>query len=410
MPAPPEASPRFLEAIHTPVALDLSAPHPLPLNLGPYDPVLPDPLQGVLTPVRNLEQWMHDQLGLSTNLYYTLIFQTASRTIPRPDGQGDWGRSWGSGRMDFNLDWNVFDDPVLGNGHLVMLMRSGAIIGQSDQYTMANAVGSINNLNAAADPDPASLNLFYWQQGWFDNRLTIAAGRLHPNQFIMLNPVANDESCQFMAGPMDGVDPFQPGLGTYSPGVAIQAAPFEWAYVDAIVIAPLDGPTGFFGQVGSGVWWSAVEAGLTPTWGDLHGKYALAWMSTNRGQDTTSLETEEWGNGWAFMLEQDVAPNVTAFVQGAWADGAVAAISNQVTAGLAISNSFGRRADMAGLAVSWSQPSDPADRDQVLVEAFYRLQITNSMQLSPDLQYIPEPSFGGTDPVVVFALRLKTQF
>ncbi len=44
------------------------------------------------------------------------------------------------------------------------------------------------------------------------------------------------------------------------------------------------------------------------------------------------------------------------------------------------------------------------------MEVFYRLQLTDSMQLTPDLQIVLTPATGDPDPIVLFGLRLRTQF
>ena len=65
------------------------------------------------------------------------------------------------------------------------------------------------------------------------------------------------------------------------------------------------------------------------------------------------------------------------------------------------------------MAYNWSKPSDllPDQRSQSLVEAFYRIQLTDSMQLTPDIQVVFDPSTrSDTDSVVVIGLRLTTDF
>ncbi len=48
---------------------------------------------------------------------------------------------------------------------------------------------------------------------------------------------------------------------------------------------------------------------------------------------------------------------------------------------------------------------------QTMVEAFYRIQLTESMQLTPDIQVIFNPGAGNDNDVsVVLGLRLTTDF
>ena len=119
----------------------------------------------------------------------------------------------------------------------------------------------------------------------------------------------------------------------------------------------------------------------------------------------------------------------------------------QVSCGIGIERPFGRRGDRFGFGYNWSRPSDPAGsarltgsllgagpipvtyvglaynetnvfantsappRPQSMIEAFYRIQLTESMQLSPDIQVIFKPGTrSDVDTSVVLGLRLTTDF
>ena len=46
-----------------------------------------------------------------------------------------------------------------------------------------------------------------------------------------------------------------------------------------------------------------------------------------------------------------------------------------------------------------------------MIEAFYRIQLTDSMQLTPDVQVVINPGVrNDVDTSVVFSLRLTTDF
>ena len=71
--------------------------------------------------------------------------------------------------------------------------------------------------------------------------------------------------------------------------------------------------------------------------------------------------------------------------------------------------------DGFGIALGWSDPSDsayPGWRQRVQLETYYRLQLTESWQLSPDLQVLSRPSDPNAEdrPVWVLGLRLLTEF
>jgi porin len=81
------------------------------------------------------------------------------------------------------------------------------------------------------------------------------------------------------------------------------------------------------------------------------------------------------------------------------------------TAGVSITGLMGNRDDIVGLALAWGQPEDRLLRNQYIAELFYRMQITNNLQLTPDVQLIREPSRNrDNDTIGVFGLRLRLVF
>ena len=92
----------------------------------------------------------------------------------------------------------------------------------------------------------------------------------------------------------------------------------------------------------------------------------------------------------------------------------MSSITSQFSCGVGVERPFGRRGDLFGAAFNWSRPSDglagPVG-EQSMFEVFYRIQLTGSCQLSPDVQVVVDPGDrpGGGTPVI-FGLRLTTDF
>ena len=53
--------------------------------------------------------------------------------------------------------------------------------------------------------------------------------------------------------------------------------------------------------------------------------------------------------------------------------------------------------DTLGLATSWGSPPELALRDQVTTELFYRLQVTQNLSLTPNLQELAKDVNGNKD-------------
>ncbi|MCP4893680.1 MAG: hypothetical protein GY911_07680, partial [Actinomycetales bacterium] len=126
--------------------LDATAPRSEPL-----DPLFPDPLEPLVRPLGNIADWTRDEIGLEWNVYYTLLYQHASRSVD------DAPRDAGTGRLDLGFNWVLFDDETLGRGGVGFLLRSGVELGQPDSYTVGAAVGAAPvNLNAVQWTYPTS--------------------------------------------------------------------------------------------------------------------------------------------------------------------------------------------------------------------------------------------------------------
>ncbi|MEE2971635.1 MAG: carbohydrate porin, partial [Planctomycetota bacterium] len=143
-----------------------------------------------------------------------------------------------------------------------------------------------------------------------------------------------------------------------------------------------------------------------------------------------------WSNAIAFQVQGHLTSQLGAWVQGGWSDRNMSSTNAGVSVGLGIERPFGRGDDLFGVAYNWSRPTTktttsskltfvglaynnlfrptpttPPSRPQSLVEAFYRIQLTDSMQLTPDIQFVLDPSTrSDTDSVVVVGLRLTTDF
>ncbi len=422
-----KSSPTFLPRPDLDLDLDWSKPRPTPLGRTDLDPLLGSPLSPIMSPLRNLESYLGDAAGLNFGIYYTLLYQNVSNPV------ADAPRNLGTGRLDVNLVWNLWESPGGGHTHghggpshdghglVGVLVRQGQQIGVRQDRSTSESVGSTQGLNSlylGPDGGPATLNLLYYQQGFLDDRIVASVGKLHPNQYIGLNFWANDESRQFLAGPFDGIQTLGSSQGGYQLGAALQAVLHDRVFMNAIVVDALGTPQTAFSTLGEGYLWTAAELGcLLPVDEErLGGPSALSviWAGSNLDAFSTPGGRERrWSNGFALQFQGHLTTDL-----GIWAQGGVAAktfsgTTADVSVGIGYERPFGRRGDLMGLAYNWSEPSDllPGQSSQSMIEAFYRIQLTGSLQLSPDIQVVFDPGDrAGDDPVVILGVRLTTDF
>ena len=457
-----DGSPTFLPLRPWNFSVDLEKPQPRPLGRPESDPLLGAPLEPVLRPWRALQEASIEQFGLNTSAYYTLLYQHV--TDPSVGMPNDFG----TGRLDLNFVWNLWDsdhsaDGTLlkgnheGHGLLGVLVRQGSQIGSPQSVTAQNSVGSLvglDSLYSGPDGGPATLNLLYYQQGLFDDRLVVSAGKIHPNQYIGLNFWANDESRQFLAGAFDGIQPLGSSQGGYQLGFAVQAIPTESFFVNAVVTDALGRPDTMFSTVDEGYIWTSTEVGMVLPFDEenLGGPTVATIIWAGQNLDALAqTPTRNWSNAVALQWQGHLTDRLGYWAQGGWCEPRMSTIETSVSCGIGVERPFGRRGDLFGIGFNWMKPSSDigtagtaaglfgasfnpipttfigtpwnetdvfADaRDgsnpgpQSMIEAFYRIQLTDSMQLTPDVQVVINPGVrNDVDTSVVFSLRLTTDF
>ena len=95
-----------------------------------------------------------------------------------------------------------------------------------------------------------------------------------------------------------------------------------------------------------------------------------------------------------------------AWLRLGWSDGA-APIYNE-TVGAGVGRLIRNWSDVFGLGVNWGQPPDDGLSDQWTAELFYRLQLSQNLQLTPSVQYLKDPALNPDHSSVwIASLRLR---
>ena len=97
------------------------------------------------------------------------------------------------------------------------------------------------------------------------------------------------------------------------------------------------------------------------------------------------------------------------FVRAGWADEGVALMEKSVSAGIGFRPPWER--DLLGVALNWGDPADnfgPGLDDQYTLEAFYRLQLSDELAITPTVQLLRDPALNpNEDTIWLFGLRAR---
>jgi porin len=353
------------------------------LSSIPADPLIqPDPVAPILRPIDKVVDVSIHSLHLKFGATYTFLNQYATST---PDGVR---HDQPSGRLDFTGAWSVYDHETTA-GSISLLIRSGTNIGISQQFNLSDRLGSglyLNCLQGGGPQEPITVNILYWRQDFVDKRLSFYVGKIHPNEYVTLRMFNNDERTQFLNGTNDGNDAVASD-GTYAGGGAVEFQATQHVFVHAVAVDTEGSQQGNIETLVDRKYAEVVEAGWTS--GSLGGKYRLYRAGVWR-DDTKDRGS---GHGGGFEFDHELFDGWTPFGRFAFGTRTGTAIKDEYELGLAQVHPFGRRGDMFGASFAYSEPNAPAKHHESVFESFYRLRLTQSVELGPDLEVSIHPTY-----------------
>ena len=353
------------------------------LSKIPGDPLIqPDPVAPILRPINMLVDHSIHSLRLKFGATYTFLNQYATIT---PDGVR---HDQPSGRLDFTGAWAVFDHESTA-GSISLLVRSGTNIGMSQQFNLSDQLGSglyLNCLQGGGPQEPITLNILYWRQDFLWKRLSFYVGKIHPNEYVTLSMFNNDERTQFLNGANDG-NLAVASDGTYAGGGAVEFQATKHVFVHAIAVDTEGAQQRNIETLVDRKYAEGVEVGWSS--GSSGEKYKL--YRAGMWRDDTKDHGSGYGGGFEF--DHELTDGWTPFGRFASRPRPERPLRDEYGLGLAQVHPFGRRGDMFGAALNYSEPNAPAKHHESVFESFYRLRLTQSVEVGPDVEVSIHPTY-----------------
>lgn len=207
------------------------------------------------------------------------------------------------------------------------------------------------------------MNILYWRQDLLHKRLSFYVGKLHPNEFVTLSMFNNDERTQFLNGANDG------NLGVASDGTYAGGA--QQRNIETLVDRK---------------YMEGVELGWkSGSLGEQYRHYRVGMW-----RDDTKNNGSGYGGGLGF--DHELSNGWTPFGRFALSTSTGTAIKQIEGIGLAQVRPFGHLGDMFAVAYNYSVASHSKYHESV-VESFYRLRLTQSINIGPDLEVSIHPTY-----------------
>jgi porin len=353
------------------------------LSKIPGDPLIqPDPVAPILRPIDMLVDQSIHSIRLKFGATYTFLNQYATIT---PDGVR---HDQPSGRLDFTGAWNVYEHESTA-GSISILVRSGTNIGMSQQFNLSDQLGSglyLNCLQGGGPQEPITLNILYWRQDFLRKRLSFYVGKIHPNEYVTLSMYNTDARTQFLNGANDG-NLSVASDGTYAGGGAVEFQATKHAFIHAIAVDTEGAQQRNIETLVDRKYAEGVEVGWSS--GSLGEKYKL--YRAGMWRDDTKDRGSGYGGGFEF--DHELMNGWTPFGRFSFATKTGTAIKDEYGLGLAQVHPFGRRGDMFGAAFNYSEPNAPGKHHESIFESFYRLRLTQSVEVGPDMEVSIHPTY-----------------
>ena len=265
------------------------------LSKIPADPILKaDPFAVIIEPFEKLTDRINQSAKLKIGATYTFLSQYATAT---PQGVR---HDQTSGRADFTAAWKVYDQEST-SGMISLLVRSGTNIGISQQFNLSDSLGSglyLNCLQAGGPQEPIMVNILYWREDLFNKRLSLYAGKIHPNEYISLSMFNDDERAQFLNGSDDSNLTFASD-GTYAGGAAAELQMTSHVYIHALAVDTEGSPQGNLKTLVDRKYMESIEVGwLSGSPGKQFRDYRM-----NVWRDDTATRGSGVGGGIGFEHE-----------------------------------------------------------------------------------------------------------
>lgn len=348
----------------------------------PADPLFQrDPLRPALVPADTMMNDFRRMERVSFAATYTVLNQYATET------PGSVRHNWATARFDLAGGWKAYDHG--GNaGTFSLLVRSGENLGVSQQFNLSDRLGSglvLNCLPGGGPQEPITLNILYYRQDFYQKKMAFYVGKIHPNEFISLSLYNNDERTQFLNAENDG-NLTIPSDGTYAGGAALEYQATPHVYIHAVTVDTEGAQQRNLKTLADKKYMNAIELGWkegAPTQQEHLFRF-LVW------RDDTA--TQGSGAGLGFGSDYELKDGWVPFGRLGIATDSGTSIKRVFDAGLVHIRPFGRRGDMFGASINITDPSHGAKHHESLFEAFYRVRLTQSMELGPDLEVSVHPT------------------
>lgn len=309
--------------------------------------------------------------------------------------------------VNLYAEWKLAHCPGCeGTLYAFYLHESDSFGNSATQF--ADAVGTTILPNDDVGDAVNALAHIAWTQNFLDGRMQVSAGQLAMKIFIDQNDYAGWDRVSFASGPLSGNQ--VRNFPIASLGIDVTANVSDDLQV-SMVVADADGYPFYpdFRSFGRRFVYIPGFVYTPEICGLGKGRYEVNFSHIER--------TERFGgvgpssSVWLLSFQQELSPKLAAFFRIGTGDGRRTAVQQSLATGIVVTQFLGYNNDWFGAGFMWQDPSDNTRADDYGMEMFWRLQLTENIQFTPDVQLYFDPSRNpNRDIEAAFGLRLGIYF
>ena len=299
--------------------------------------------------------------------------------------------------------WRAFGSKATTSGTLVGRLENRHVIGSGVTPRDLGFDGGSSLSTATFKDFGWGITIMKFQLTFKDERYGLFVGNMDPGDYSDVYPLLTAYKAFMNDGTFNNPSVALPSQGF---GVVGKAAFLENWYVSGGLHDANGSPTefGLDSFFGTREYYTWIEGGWTPGDHALAGEgvHVNVWHQDAREEEGTE---ETWGVTASANLV--IHRRWSPFLRVGYSQGDGGELVRFILAGGV--GALVRGSDFVGIATSLSGPPDSALRNQVTTELIYRLQLTENLQVSPNIQFTINPSQTlETDALwVVGVLRLR---
>lgn len=352
------------------------------------------PLTPYLQKFKTKKNKLHEDYGLNFGMSYTPLIEYSKLGQPHENASGGNYEFFGRYKPKSLQHSKTTFGIKLEDNHAYSTIPPGEFSGQIN-----SAIKTVSGYI----PFNLAVTELWLQQSLIPNKIAYRLGKIDLTS--IMNSYAFD-SRQFYY--LSNVFTSHPATAVPSKALGgvlgVSLGPHLYSSIGA-VDANGEETTSGFSTLHKGKFYTAVEMGyrdiITNPQSDNY--HVFLWHVA--AQPEKELLSDQ---GLSIVLQKNINSKFIPFIKGDWNRGHVTTFNKLIISGFGLQHPFLGSMGLWGLGAGWAELSEQQGVNQLIVETYYRLQLTPNSQLTPNLELIKAlPVNQGQHLVTVFNLRYR---